>query len=165
MDEFEFKYKDYGCRQISINNGIRQIIFIDYSINNDILEIYNITRNFSTYELDTHFGTIILNQLLIHLQNSKIVFNIICGTLSTADAYNNNWLNSIPFYMDFPNYLDKNLHYKLFFHLYDSQKREIYLSNDIYKRKNQIKKLQEKKLKTNTNLYFKYLVEIDKTQK
>lgn len=56
-----------------------------------------------------YVGTELLNYVLLSLQTANIKFNYIYGKLSSADAQNENWNLSIPFYANFCNYLNTNI--------------------------------------------------------
>lgn len=92
----------------------RTLCFIKFHVNSNVLTIENIeTTSFGKLYTAAHFGSSIFNALLLYLHNNNIIFDAIEGKLSTEDARRKNWLNSIPFYNNFPNWLDGNLPYTL----------------------------------------------------
>lgn len=114
-----FRYDDY--KSIELCNDSEKIVFgfVEYHLQqNGILKIKELKNN-NIFNSPKYVGTTILNELLIRLNNHNLVFNRIVGTLALMDAENGNWYDSIPFYFNFPNYLNKNLPYKLQCEIYD----------------------------------------------
>ena len=148
-----YDYKDYGAREIRQYENCEykdELAYICYSIYGRKLKIEDIAKtgyarlHFKNKE--KHFGTKIFKALLLHLKERKEYFNTIEGILSASDAQNN-WFTSIPFYYNFPKYIDtKKLKYSLKFHLYDYQYNEIHLppnKKDMLKEINKLIKFHE----------------------
>lgn len=133
---FTFEYKNYGIYEINMyDKYLFEVASITYNIIGSTIYIDNIQK--STYACrkygnNYHFGTIIFNELLKYIKNNCYCITDIKGTLSFFDA-ENNWIDSIPFYFNFPNYIDDSLKYKLEFHLFnkDNYTSEILLPIDI----------------------------------
>ena len=116
-----YESKNTGARGIDGFYNRDCVITLSYGINNNELVISNI-QNLAKFDYDrsvNHFGTDILNEMLIRLYKNSETFRCIKGKLALADAENKNWLDSIKFYQDFCKWIDKRLDYKLTFHLYD----------------------------------------------
>ena len=126
-----YEPKDTGARSLEGFYNLDCVITLSYGINNNELAISDIQNlaKFDYDKSDNHFGTDILNKMLIRLYRKGETFKCIKGKLSSEDAKNLNWLSSIKFYQDFCKWIDKELDYKLTFHLYDDVEcsREIFL--------------------------------------
>lgn len=152
--EFDAKYND-----IFICNSKDSFGVLSYSIKENIVFIEQIER-FSLSNIhypDLHIGTLLLNRLLVHLILLKKNFSCIRGVLSYADA-DNNWMNSIPFYMDFPNHLVPCLKFSLISHLYNTKNftDEYFLSQNREVRKQEIKTFCINHKNPNQNASFQY---------
>lgn len=138
------------------------VAYIEYEIINNKIIINNIertayaNRNYSDY----HFGTTIFNYLIKYIvQDRKTPIVKIVGDLVYADAYNGNWLNSIPFYADFPNHINPELQISLSFHLYiKDKKEEIYLPSTWSNRREYIKEMIKNCLNTYREYYFEFII-------
>lgn len=103
---------------------------------------------------NAHIGTNILSDVLIDVyfrQNKR--FSMVTGVLKHEDARNRNWKKSIPFYRSFPNYINPNLPFSIYFELHTSSSCACripdYISPEIL-----IKQYGEK----GHDLYFRYIV-------
>ena len=151
-----FEDQDFECKHTDAKNYImfdktedKQVAYIIYYVKNKTLHIEHIERtSFARDRYPTkkyYFGTGILNNLLSYLQEErKISIKKITGQLSYFDAQNN-WVNSIPFYDDFPKHIKSLLNYNLKFHLYENEDytSEVLLSTDRKIRKNEIEEFIE----------------------
>ena len=139
----------------------RILCFIQYKLYGSTkLLIKNIERtSFGDKYINEHFGTDILNSLLIELHNTGMSFNTIEGKLSIEDARNNNWLKSIPFYNSFPQHLDNKLPYRLTVRFYQDKLHTISIDfqNDS-PTFIEIKQLINKHLKLKADAFFVFQV-------
>ena len=155
-----YKPKDTSARGIDGFYNRDYVITLSYGINNNELVISNI-QNLAKFEYDksdNHLGTDILNKMLVRLYRNGETFRCIKGKLSSEDAKNFNWLSSIKFYQDFCKWLDKELDYKLTFHLYDDVEcsREIFLPISRKERDIFIKEFTNNHITLNKDAYFIY---------
>lgn len=77
----------------------------------------------------SHMGTNLLSDVLMDVYfRQNVHFISVDGYLSSKDAKNNNWLTSIPFYRNFPKYMNRDFPYRLTFTLWnkDSNDAEAY---------------------------------------
>lgn len=154
-----YVFNDFNGVEMQDEKGM--LCFIEYTINNSTLHIVNIERTCLSryrYSYDYHFGTNILNALLLHLYQKDVMINRITGILSYFDTVNNNWHDSIPFYADFSIYLDKRLPYKLRFHLFAdaSYTNEVDIPSDWNERNTFIKSFTESHNKALASASFCY---------
>ena len=93
-----------------------------------IIEDIQIYARFKVIHEGEGIGTSLFNYMLIYLNENQVVFNKVIGRLSSIDAYNRNWIRSIPFYLHCHEYF-KNLPYSLYTIICDGE-ATIYTSND-----------------------------------
>ena len=146
-----------------------EVASLIFNINNNILTIKAIERNSIAkrhFDENNHVGTEIFNRLLFDLEyKENVKFSKIYGKLSSADAKNNhlgiaNWDSSIPFYSDFPKWLNNKLGYTLEFHLYDKEKciNEVCFPEDLHERKLFLEKFKQRHVELNMDASFSYII-------
>lgn len=94
------------------------------SPDNDILYIENLARSihYPPYFKKEHLCTELLNSMLFDIFCKwDVIPQRIQGKLAATDSKNGNWKRSIPFYQNFPKYLEKRLPYSLTFSIIDDQ--------------------------------------------
>ena len=161
---FRFIYKEqYGLSIEMVDTFNLIVAFIEYERFKDTIKIINIERTSYArrkYSIDYHFGTDILNHLIKYIVfDRKKIVNRIIGDLVYPDAHNKNWLDSIPFYIDFPNYLDKSFKMNISFHLYTKEEnKELFLPSIRSERKEFIKAMIENCEATHKEYYFEFII-------
>lgn len=146
-----------------------EVASLIFNINNNILTIKAIERNSIAkrhFDENNHVGTEIFNRLLFDLEyKENVKFSKIYGKLSSADAKNNhlgiaNWDSSIPFYSDFPKWLDENLGYSLKFQLFNKEDNveKVDFPEDPDERKIFLRNFKQQHIKLNMNASFAYYV-------
>lgn len=93
--------KDGSVKEFKFELDRNTYILTNYQ---DITFYFTVEKRFIHFTIDTHYkenigyGTALLSIIFDYSSNKN--FDFICGWLSTADYYNGNWKNSIPFYLN-----------------------------------------------------------------
>lgn len=106
-------------------DGKRTQSKLNYNIYNNELKIEDICSDSNL----PHTGTELIIQFLKQHKQNHIIFSRIYGRLSSADAKQGNWNNSISFFKNLPTYIQSEISLSYEFHLYYDNKRNIEITS------------------------------------